>query len=227
VKDAVLGGIVVALIAVIGFLFFTKEDANAGAYNPYNVPGAMPAPGQVAPGQPAAAPAAAPAPAPATIVIKQVVAPGQPKKPAKPDAPTTPDPRVLATGNVAELMTLINSFGNPSGPDRERGCFIEVKQMVGTTVNTLAQVNEKCTRTDYPDGSYVIRRNSAEPFFNFFGGPLSLVRVDPVWMDINLFQPRAPGFAFSFSYTAGRPTADCVQADDGVEFQITVCTPNP
>lgn len=226
-RDAVLGAIVAALIGVIGYLLLTKDDNTAGAYNPYAVNGAAVAPGQVAPGQtaPPQAPAQ-PAATVKTIVVKQTVAPGEPKKPSKPSAPTAPDPRVLQTQNVAELMTLINSFGNPSGPDQERGCYILVRQVVGINVVELAKVNEKCVRTVYPDGSFVIRRASGEPFFNFFGGPISLVRVDPVWPDINLFQPRAPGYGFGFSYTPG-PGADCVSADDGVDMQILVCTPNP
>ena len=226
-RDAVLGALVAALIGVIGFLFLTKEDNNVGAYNPYNVAGA-PVPGQAVPGQPAPGQAPAPAaPEPIkTIVIKQTIAPGQPKKPSKPDAPTAPDPRILQTQNVAELMNLINMLGNPSGPDQERGCYIVVRQVQGGNYVELAKVNEKCTRTMYADGSFIVRRTNGDPLFNFFGGPISLIRVDVSYPDINMMQPRASGFSLGFGFARG-PGADCFSADDGVDIQVLVCTPNP
>ena len=101
-----------------------------------------------------------------------------------------------------------------------------VIELVAGNVTELAKVNEKCTRTVYPDGSFVIRGENSDAFYNFFGGPISLIRVDPTWQEVSMMQPRAPGFSLGFSYAVG-PVPDCVSGDDGVDIKITVCTPNP
>ena len=229
-NDTLLGGLIVALMGAVGYLFWTGQNQQQQpAYDPY----AYGAPGQVQPqaapppqGQaPAAQPAPQPATAPKPVEQKQKAKEGEPKKPNNPKAPTAPNPQVLQTQNLAQLQSLINSFGRPIGPDQERGCYVSVKQFVtASAVNELATVNERCNVTPYANGSYVLTRQNGEPFFKFFGGPISLIRVDPGWPDINFFEPRAPGFNFDYSWGTG-PGANCVSADDGANIQVMVCTP--
>lgn len=238
-KNAVLGALMTAMIGVIGYLLFSSGAignfspgafGNSGNSNSPYAQNGNPNQGQMMPqGQMQPAQQAQPAPQAQAAPQAKAAQPAPDKKaPAKGKSsppPTAPAPAVLQAQNVAQLMALMNSFGNPIGPDQVVGCWIQIEQMDNNgTWRQLALVDEQCVKTPYPDSTVILTRVNSEAFFNLFGSPISLIRFDGMFPDINLFQPRAPGLWFGNNVGQG-PTPNCVVADNGMNntLLITVC----
>lgn len=235
-KNAVLGGLTTAMVGVVGYLLYSSgvignknvnysPSAQNGYYNQGPVPQgqSMPQGQPVQQGQPMAqAQPVQQAP------MAQAVASIAPKQVASNPPPAAPAPALVQTQDMVQLIALLNMFGNPSGPDQELGCYIQVQQNNGGTWIDLALVNEECVATPYDANSVkILSRKNGEAFFNLYGGSYSLVRVDSNYPDINFYQPRSAGFSFSSNVGPG-PTPACMVADNSTPsnsntIRVTVC----
>lgn len=241
-KNAVLGALMTAMIGVIGYLLFSSgaignivpgafgNSGNGGNnYSPYAQNGNA-GQGQMMPQGQVQAPQQAQPVQQAQTAQQAQPAPKAADKKAAPKGkssppPTAPAPAVLQAQNVAQLISLMNTFGNPVAPDQVVGCFVQVEQMdMNGNLRQIAVVNEQCVRTPYADGTVILTRVNSEAFFNLFGSPISLIRFDGLFPDINLFQPRAPGMWFGNNVAQG-PTPNCITADNGMNnmLVITLC----